>query len=122
MGMQFYVQPGREIEIIKIISEQFYLPVFILPDMPNILKYSLSDGLWMLALSMTIILIWEFKACRSFYVMYSLSLLAALGFEIFQINQLIPGTFDPFDCIAILIGGGIPFYFTYKSSSYEPTC
>lgn len=90
--------------------EFFQSIIFVFPIHDQII-YSLPDGLWMLALTMTILLIWDFQIHRKCLVWIVLGLGAGTGFEYLQYLQLIDGWFDFFDLIYILAGGLLPVSF-----------
>ncbi|NNF34632.1 MAG: hypothetical protein HKN68_11010 [Saprospiraceae bacterium] len=122
LGVQFYVQPGNEVPLIKKIAELFWIPIILLPDLPGFLNDSLSDGLWMMALGSTIIAIWDHTISYPFIIFYGISILVGLGFEFGQAVRIIQGTFDIYDCLAIIMGGLVPLILLSKKQHYEYKC
>ena len=87
---------------------QSYISVFRTPDH---IIYSLPDGLWMLALTITILLIWDFRIDKKCLTWVAVAIGAGTGFECLQYLHLIDGWFDPFDLIYILAGALLPISF-----------
>ncbi|MFZ1677923.1 MAG: hypothetical protein WAT91_11650 [Saprospiraceae bacterium] len=83
---------------------QIHIPYWII--------YSLPDALWMLALMMTILMIWNFKLDAKSIPWIIGSVSIGLFFEFGQALHIITGTFDVTDLLFILIGASIPVLFT----------
>ena len=79
--------------------------------------YSLSmpDALWMFALSLSIILIWDFRWCRQSILWLITAICVGLLFEIAQAEHWVPGTFDPVDVFSVVIGGLAPLMFMIRT-------
>ena len=121
MGMQFYVQPGNEVVYIKEISEFFFIPIIILPELPIFLTGSLADGLWMMALCLVIMTIWEFRITPTSISWYVIAILTGISYEVLQSTEFIYGVFDWNDIIAILIGSTIPLILLIKQGRNAQT-
>ena len=70
---------------------------------PYFIKYSISDGLWTMSLSYTLIYIW---IKNNFFILIFSTLIAPLlgiTLEILQYQNLIFGTFDYIDIISIIL-------------------
>ena len=77
-------------------------------QLPGWIIYSLPNGLWMLALILTIMTIWNFKVNVRSIPWIILSVASGLLFEIFQGFQLIRGTFDIKDLFWIFVAAILP--------------
>jgi hypothetical protein len=75
---------------------------------PEWVKFSLPDGLLMLALGLTIASIWSFRWQNPSVVWYGIAWVSGFLFEILQIIETVPGTFDWLDMLFIFGGGVIP--------------
>ena len=112
--MQFYVQPGSEVVYIKKISEYLFIPIIILPELPHFITGSLADGLWMMALCLVIMTIWDFRITPTSISWYVIAILIGVFYEVLQSNELIQGVFDWNDIAAISIGAIFPLIFLIK--------
>jgi hypothetical protein len=117
LGMQFYVQPGNEAKYVKQISEFFFIPIILLPELSALITGSLADGLWMMALCLVILSIWEFKISATSISWYVIAILIGISYEVLQSTDFIYGVFDWIDIVAISIGSAIPLIFLFKQSS-----
>jgi|JI9StandDraft_2_1071091.scaffolds.fasta_scaffold10561_7 hypothetical protein len=63
------------------------------------LIYSLPDSCWLYAMLSSLLLIWKNQADYWFQFWIVLTFICAIGTEIFQSQNIIPGTFDLFDII-----------------------
>lgn len=88
---------------------------------PARLIYSLPDGMWMLALTVSILMIWNFRINRSSLAWIAIVLAAGTGFECMQGLHWIKGWYDPIDMIFILAGTAIPVtYLMIKNRLCKP--
>jgi len=83
---------------------------------PDWIIYSLPDALWMFALMLVIMMIWDFRLTRQSIPWIILAVIAGILFEIGQGINIIKGTFDPIDVICILICAFVPLLFTLLRS------
>lgn len=65
----------------------------------SILIYSLPDGCWLYALLCSLLFIWKNKADYWFQFWIILVFISSIGTEIFQLQNIIFGTFDLFDIL-----------------------
>ena len=77
---------------------------------PNQIIYSLPDGMWMLALTITILLIWDFRIDRKCLLWIAIALASGTGLECLQGLHLIKGWFDPIDMIYLISGALLPVF------------
>ena len=91
-------------------------------SLPGGLVHVLPDALWMFALCIAILLIWDFKLNRT-TISWILAA-CSIGFllEFFQWSQFMPGTFDWFDVLAISIAATLSLLFTIEYRQYEKAC
>lgn len=80
-------------------------------QVPGWMIYSLPDGLWMLALTMLILLIWDFEINKKSIIWIAFAIAAGILFEISQRFDIASGTFDIVDLIFILVGALLPVSF-----------
>jgi hypothetical protein len=80
-------------------------------QIPDHAIYSLPDGLWMLALTITILLIWDFRIHKKCLTWIAITISAGTAFEFLQYLHLIDGWFDPIDLIYMLAGAMLPVSF-----------
>ena len=81
-------------------------------SIPYWIIYSLPDALWMLALTLVVMMIWDFKLNRRSIPWIAGAFCAGILFEVGQGFHLVSGTFDVIDLISIGIGTFIPVSFT----------
>ncbi len=80
---------------------------------PSWFVYSLPDGLWMMALMLVIMMIWNFKFNSQSIPWYIGTFLAGILFEAGQAFQWVSGTFDIIDLCFLCIGALLPILFTF---------
>ena len=73
----------------------------ILPQIPNIIKYSLPDALWVFSATYGMLLIWKKKTLWT-YIPITIAIIS----EILQIPHIVLGTFSLLDTVSM-----IAFYF-----------
>ena len=76
--------------------------------LPSWITFVLPDVLWMAALSLTILLVWNFRIDRQSLSWYSIAWFGGMAMEFFQKLHWIGGTFDPQDIIGMSLGWLIP--------------
>jgi hypothetical protein len=90
---------------------QFFQATVDNTDIPHWMIYSLPDALWMLALTLFILMIWDFKLHRRSIPWIALAIIAGILFEIAQRFHIVPGTFDAIDLILIMLAALLPVSF-----------
>ena len=83
--------------------------------LPDWLKGSLPDGLWMFSLSFLILSIWNFQWNIITKSWYGMAVAVGMTYEIFQYFQLVPGRFDFIDIVFIGLGALLPLMFLFQS-------
>lgn len=78
---------------------------------PNWIIFSLPDGIWIYVLTSTIFVVWAQKI-HLFWL--SVPIFLGIGLEIFQLYNLVPGTFDSIDLIFLLSGYAIALFLGIK--------
>jgi len=76
---------------------------------PNWIKFSLPDALWLLSFNYILLTIWDFNVNSQSAFWLFLAPLIGLFSEIGQLIGLVPGTFDLVDLALLLIATIIPF-------------
>jgi len=92
--------------------KDFLQSLFSRISIPSWVIYSLPDALWMLALTLVVMMIWDFKLNRHSIPWIGGAFCAGILFEVGQSFHMIRGTFDFIDLISISIGALIPVSFT----------
>ncbi len=77
-------------------------------NFPQWIIYILPDAMWMMALTITILLIWDFKLDKRSFTWITIALMVGFMFELGQALRWINGTFDIRDLIGMGIGALIP--------------
>ncbi len=80
--------------------------------LPDWILFSLPDALWMTALTLFILMIWDFKIHRRSTAWLAMAVVAGAGMEILQGFHLMRGTFDMADLLFILFAASIPITIT----------
>ena len=114
-GSLFYIFPGFRTSLFApmIIWNAQSLGII------EFISHSLSDGLWMVALGTSILLIWDLNWSIHTAIYYLSAIVLALLFEVMQSVNLIPGTFDWNDMTAIAMGSIIPIFLLSKKQNHE---
>lgn len=90
-------------------------------NIPNVILYSLPDGLWLFSYVSLILFMWknEIKQENLFWIFIvpAISISSELG----QMIKIIPGTFDFLDLLMYLIGTSLPFIIYRKSITINLT-
>jgi len=73
-------------------------------SLPNIIVYSLPDGLWVYSFTATIFYVWNFKINNWSLLFSSVPVILGIGSELGQFFKIVPGTFDFIDIIFYLFG------------------
>lgn len=76
--------------------------------LPHAVKFSLPDGLWAFAFTNTMVAIWGRKLSRASAPWIALGPVVAIGSELGQALDLVPGTFDTVDLVCVVVGGLLP--------------
>lgn len=81
-------------------------------SLPHWVIYSLPDGLWMLALATSIMMIWHYELNLSSIAFTVLAGSAGAIFEVLQGMNVIKGTFDWSDLFFVTAASVLPVSFT----------
>ena len=73
-------------------------------NIPEWVKFSLPDGLWVFTYVVYVGIVYSFKIDRCKFMMAVLPLIG-LGSEFLQYVSVVPGTFDVLDLLAYSLGG-----------------
>jgi hypothetical protein len=84
---------------------------------PNWVKYSLPDALWLFSFTYIILLLWDFKITRQSVLWIFLAPTVGLFSELGQLVEIIPGTFDKIDLLLLLLAAIFPLTFVSNSKS-----
>ncbi len=105
-------------KIVQFLRSTNFIKSIILPDW---VKYSLPDGLWIFSYVSLMILIWDYKISRiSIRWILVLPIIAVLS-EFGQLFKIVPGTFDIMDLITYSFSTFLPIVlFKYIFSNSKP--
>lgn len=76
---------------------------------PNWIKFSLPDALWLFSFTYITMIIWNYKINKQSFFWIFLAPFIGIFSEIGQYIGIIPGTFDKVDLILLLIAAILPF-------------
>lgn len=82
---------------------------------PDWVIYSLPDGLWVFSYLSLSLFTWKNILTTTNMIWIFIIPVLAIGSELAQWFEIVPGTFDPTDLVLYLIGSTLPFLF-YKIS------
>ena len=99
-----HIADGKFLQFFQRLASNAWVPGWIM--------YSLPDALWMMALTLFILLIWDFKIHRRSTVWLALAVVAGAGLEILQGFHLMRGTFDMADLLFVLLAASVPITIT----------
>jgi hypothetical protein len=99
------VNNGRLLSSMQGLVENTALPYWFI--------YSLPDALWMLAMSLSILLIWKYQIHSSSIACTIIAVCAGMSHEILQGAGIISGTFDGADLAFIFVAGILPITLVY---------
>jgi hypothetical protein len=77
---------------------------------PNWVKFSLPDALWLFSFTYIILLLWDFKLNRQSAIWIFLAPTVGLFSELGQLVGIIPGTFDKTDLLLLFLATTFPFF------------
>jgi hypothetical protein len=77
---------------------------------PNWVKFSLPDALWLFSFTYIILLLWDFKITRQSAFWIFIAPTVGLFSEIGQLIGIISGTFDKVDLLLLILSTALPFY------------
>ncbi|REG88254.1 hypothetical protein [Algoriphagus antarcticus] len=86
---------------------------------PNWIKFSLPDALWLFSFTYITLIIWENKINRESVFWIFFAPMIGIFSEVGQLTGLIPGTFDKIDLILLIIATILPFKFLTKLKSIK---
>ena len=78
-------------------------------QLPNWIKFSLPDGLWIFSYVCLLLLIWSDSELKKSIPWVLIVPAVAILSEIGQLPEIVPGTYDPIDLIFYLLGTITPF-------------
>lgn len=98
--------------IVEMLRSSKFLQAVKLPDW---VKFSLPDALWLFSFNYLILSLWKFEFNRDSAIWLFISSTIGISSEIGQLTGLVPGTFDPIDLGFLLFAALIPFIFVKDS-------
>jgi hypothetical protein len=99
-----HIADGKGLQFFQGLISNVWVPDWIL--------YSLPDALWMMALTLFILMIWDFKIHRRSLAWLTLAVVAGTGLEVLQGLHWMRGTFDVVDLLLIFLAASIPIMIT----------
>lgn len=103
---------------LKILNTINYLRKFTINhsiNLPEIILYSIPDGLWMFSYISLILFLWknEVKKENLFWIL--IIPIISIASELGQLIKVVPGTFDSSDLLMYFLGTTLPFIIYKKS-------
>lgn len=95
-------------DIVEMLRSSRFLQAVKLPDW---VKFSLPDALWLFSFNYLLLSLWKFDFNRGSSIWLFISSAIGISSEIGQLTGLVPGTFDPIDLGFLLFAAFIPFIF-----------
>lgn len=86
---------------------------------PNWVKFSLPDALWLFSFTYSILLLWDFKLNRQSVIWIFLAPTVGLFSELGQLVGAIRGTFDNVDLLLLLLATILSFSFVINFKSIK---
>lgn len=86
---------------------------------PNWIKYSLPDALWLFSFNYILLIFWNFRIDIHSVFWFFLSASIGVFSELGQLINIIPGTFDYIDLLLLLIASIIPFLIVHLKSKKQ---
>jgi len=114
LGLIIYIGFRDNLIINRLIHMEVIKDYCSLIKLPNWFIYSLPDALWMFALILLIVTIWNFTLSKPCIIWIIISFLTGILFEILQKPKFIIGTFDYIDLIFIIVASIFPILLTFK--------
>ncbi|MDR0228198.1 MAG: hypothetical protein LBI72_03950 [Flavobacteriaceae bacterium] len=78
-------------------------------SVPNWVKFSLPDALWLFSFNYILLVLWDFNINKHSIFWLLLASIIGVFSEIGQLIGIVPGTFDIVDLALLLIAALIPF-------------
>jgi len=91
--------------------QDFFQALIQNAQLPQWIIYSLPDALWMMALTMLVMMIWDFNLHKKSIPWIAIAIAVGILYEIFQGFYIVRGTFDGTDLIFIFMGALLPISF-----------
>ncbi|WP_228446639.1 hypothetical protein [Chryseobacterium sp. 3008163] len=88
-------------------------------NIPKWFIFSLPDGLWVFSYVTLMISVWNFIINKQSFLWICIIPIIAIFSEIFQIFQIVSGTFDIIDLLFYLLGLILPFILFKKQLNYK---
>lgn len=89
-------------------------------DVPDWIKFSLPDALWLFSFTYTNLLLWDFTITKQSIIWICLAPVIGLVFEIGQLVNVIPGTFDLTDLVLLILAALFPLLTPLKNLKSKP--
>jgi hypothetical protein len=86
---------------------------------PNWVKFSLPDALWLFSFNYVLLALWKFHIDRQSVFWLLLAPIIGLYSEVGQLTGSVPGTFDIVDLLLLFIATLIPFLLANNSKSIK---
>jgi hypothetical protein len=75
--------------------------------LPSFVRFSVPDGLWAFAFTRGLVLVWSGTWSRASAPWILLAPTVAIGSELGQAAQIVPGTFDVVDLLSVTLGSAL---------------
>ncbi len=81
---------------------------------PDWIKFSLSDGIWVYSLTSLMLIIWYRDTNKLRFIWLFIGPILGLAAEFGQLVKIVPGTYDNIDFLLLLIATILPFVLIRK--------
>lgn len=93
-------------ELISSLRTNYYLQNLIIPDW---VKFSLPDALWLFSFVYVLLTLWNFRINKNSIFWILLAPIIGVFSEFGQLIGIIPGTFDIADLLLLILASILPF-------------
>jgi hypothetical protein len=105
---------------LQFITDAFRSNIFLQNlNIPDWIKFSLPDALWLFSFTYTILFLWNFTITRQSIIWICVAPVIGLVSELGQLVSIIPGTFDVTDLILLILAALLPLL-TVKNLKSKP--
>jgi len=88
---------------------------FAAPRLPEWIRYSFPDGLWVYSITAAMCVIWKDSTSVHKLPWIAIGFVAASTAELGQMVRLVPGTFDPIDLLSYSLAFILAYIFAYHA-------
>ena len=102
------------LELINFIDDLRNVTLNLQLIIPDWIKFSLADGIWVYSLTSLMLIIWYQKTNKLRFIWLILGPMLGIIMEVGQLVNIVPGTYDNIDLLFIFLGSITPFIIVNK--------